>query len=123
MYQRALAGYEEALGPDHIYTLNTVNNLGILYLNQGKLKEAREMCQRALAGYEEALGPNHSKTRTVANNLVSLASLHAEQDSPRHIHIASTPTPSSTRVGAEHPRRPLKERPRKRDILYSILRK
>lgn len=31
MYQRALAGREKALGPDHTSTLDTVNNLGLLY--------------------------------------------------------------------------------------------
>lgn len=31
MYQRALAGYEKALGPNHTSTLDTVNNLGVLY--------------------------------------------------------------------------------------------
>lgn len=40
MYQRALAGCEKALGPDHTFTLNIVNNLGNLYNSQGKLKEA-----------------------------------------------------------------------------------
>jgi hypothetical protein len=40
MYQRALAGCEKALGPDHTSTLDTVNNLGILYCAQGKLAEA-----------------------------------------------------------------------------------
>jgi hypothetical protein len=30
-------------GPEHILTLNTVNNLGILYTNQGKLDEAKKM--------------------------------------------------------------------------------
>jgi hypothetical protein len=35
MYQRALAGKEQALGPDHSSTLDTVNNLGLLYKNQG----------------------------------------------------------------------------------------
>ena len=63
MYQRALAGYEKALGPDHTSTLDTVNNLGILYSDQGKLKEAEEMYQRALAGKEKALGPDHDRTR------------------------------------------------------------
>lgn len=43
MFQRALVGYEKALGPDHTSILNTVNNLGILYFDQGKLKEAEEM--------------------------------------------------------------------------------
>ncbi|KAJ9481399.1 hypothetical protein VN97_g12081 [Penicillium thymicola] len=47
MYQRALAGKEKALGPDHTSTLGTVNNLGTLYSDQGKLKEAEEMYERA----------------------------------------------------------------------------
>lgn len=50
MYQRALAGYEKALGPNHTSTLVTVNNLGNLFSDQGKLKEAEEMYQRALVG-------------------------------------------------------------------------
>jgi len=57
MYVRALAGYEKTLGPDHTSTLDTVNNLGLLYRNQGKLAEAEQMYVRALAGKEKALGP------------------------------------------------------------------
>ncbi|KAK3955940.1 Tetratricopeptide repeat-domain-containing protein, partial [Pseudoneurospora amorphoporcata] len=55
MYQRALEGYEKALGPDHTSTLNTVNNLGLLYSDQGWLKEAETMYQRALSGYSAAI--------------------------------------------------------------------
>ncbi|KAG4427466.1 hypothetical protein IFR05_017051, partial [Cadophora sp. M221] len=40
MYVRALQGKEVALGPDHTSTLDTVNNLGRLYANQGKLAKA-----------------------------------------------------------------------------------
>ncbi|RAQ74352.1 tetratricopeptide repeat domain protein [Aspergillus flavus] len=72
MYQRALAGYEKALGPDHSSTLYIVNNLGVLHFNQGKLKEAEEMYQRALAGYKKALGPDHSSTLNIVHNLGSL---------------------------------------------------
>ncbi|OQE94229.1 hypothetical protein PENNAL_c0004G02119, partial [Penicillium nalgiovense] len=42
MYQRALAGYENALGADHTSTLDTVNNLGVLYVAQGKLDQAEQ---------------------------------------------------------------------------------
>jgi len=41
MYQRALEGLEKAFGPEHTSTLQTVNNLGTLYKNQGKLAEAK----------------------------------------------------------------------------------
>ena len=32
MYRRLLAGYEKAIGRDHTLTLNTISNLGILYV-------------------------------------------------------------------------------------------
>jgi tetratricopeptide (TPR) repeat protein len=69
MYERALAGKEKALGPEHTSTLDTVNNLGIIYTDQGRLAEAEEMYKRALAGYEKALGPEHTSTLRTVNNL------------------------------------------------------
>jgi hypothetical protein len=48
MYQRALQGKEKAYGPDHTSTLDTVNNLGLLYADQDKLVKAEQMYQRAL---------------------------------------------------------------------------
>ena len=44
-------------------------NLGLLYSDQGKLKEAEEMHQRALQGKEKALGPDHTSTLGTVNNL------------------------------------------------------
>ncbi|KAB8231567.1 Pfs, NB-ARC and TPR domain protein [Aspergillus alliaceus] len=69
MYQRALAGSEKALGPDHISTLEIVNNLGVLYKDQGKLKKAEQMFQRVLVDNEKALGPDHIFTLGTVNNL------------------------------------------------------
>ena len=46
MYDRALAGKEKALGPEHTSTLGTVNNLGLLYAAQGRLKDAEMMYDR-----------------------------------------------------------------------------
>jgi tetratricopeptide (TPR) repeat protein len=72
MYLLALAGNEKALGPDHTLTLDTVNNLGVLYADQGKLAEAEQMYLRALAGKEKALGPDHTSTLSTVNNLGTL---------------------------------------------------
>ena len=49
-------------------TLNMVNNLGILYKDQGKLDEAEKMFQWALQGYEKALGREPVKTYIPALN-------------------------------------------------------
>jgi tetratricopeptide (TPR) repeat protein len=70
MYQRALAGKEKALSPDHTSTLNTVQNLGNLYSVQGKLEEAEEMYQRALVGKKKALGPDHTSLLIQSTTLV-----------------------------------------------------
>ncbi|KAJ6050923.1 protein kinase subdomain-containing protein [Penicillium canescens] len=72
MYERALAGKEKTLGPDHNSTLDTVHNLGLLYFNQGRLNEAEEMYQRALAGYQNSHGPDHISTLSAVNNLGNL---------------------------------------------------
>ena len=72
MYTRLLEGQEEALGPDHISTLDTFNCLGILYHRQGKLVQAEKMFIQALQGQEEALGPDHTSTLDTLNNLGTL---------------------------------------------------
>ncbi|SLM38781.1 beta transducin-like protein het-e4s, partial [Lasallia pustulata] len=74
MYRRALEGKEKAWGPRHTSTLHTVNNLGVLYAEQGKMAEAEAMYRRALEGYEKAWGPEHTSTLNTINNLGSLYS-------------------------------------------------
>jgi Tfp pilus assembly protein PilF len=49
--------------------MDTVNNLGALYHDQGKLNKAEEMYRRALEGKEKALGPDHTSTLNTVNNL------------------------------------------------------
>jgi hypothetical protein len=60
MYERALYGYEKALRPDHTSTLLTVDNLGILYGEHGKLAEAEKMFERAVQGIQEGTGTRSS---------------------------------------------------------------
>jgi Tfp pilus assembly protein PilF len=48
--------------------LRTINNLAILYANQGKYELAEPLYQRALATRERVLGPEHPDTIRVRNN-------------------------------------------------------
>lgn len=68
MYQRVLQGREKALRLEHILTFDTVNNLGNLYVDQGRLDEAERMYQRVLQGYEKALGREQVNTYIPALN-------------------------------------------------------
>ena len=69
MYLRALRGKEKAWGADHTSTLDTVNNLGLLYAAQGKMEQAEELYMRALKGKEKAWGADHTSTLDTVNNL------------------------------------------------------
>jgi hypothetical protein len=53
---RTVRGYEKAREPEHTSTLDTTNNLGILYEDQGKMAEAEEMFVWVLKGCEKAVG-------------------------------------------------------------------
>lgn len=61
--------FEKANGPDNISTLHIVNNLGLLYADQGKIAKAEEMYQRALSGKEKIYGPEHISILDTVNNL------------------------------------------------------
>jgi tetratricopeptide (TPR) repeat protein len=54
----------------------SLQNLGSLYADQGKLDQAEKMYQRALQGWEKSLGPDHASTITTVN---SLGNLHIRQ--------------------------------------------
>jgi Tfp pilus assembly protein PilF len=41
---------EQELGPTHIRTLRTFNNVGVLYYDRDKLEQAEEYYLRALGG-------------------------------------------------------------------------
>ena len=73
MYERALVGFEDTKGVDHVETLLVVNSLGCLYVDIGDLEEAKEHFERALRGREVALGLDHPDTLHTLNNLGALA--------------------------------------------------
>jgi tetratricopeptide (TPR) repeat protein len=59
LYKRALAGLDKVLGRDHISTAHVAVNLGNLYLNQGKLRDAEEMWARAQTAGDLPTRPMH----------------------------------------------------------------
>ncbi len=63
---------EKALGPDHLQTATSLNNLASLYQEQGFHAKAEPLFIRALAITEKALGPDHPDTATSLNNLALL---------------------------------------------------
>lgn len=72
LLQRALAIYEQQLGPLHPDTAASLNNLALLYDSQGKYEQAEPLLQRALAIREQVLGAEHPHTIAVLENYAVL---------------------------------------------------
>ncbi len=57
------------MGPEHPDVARSLNNLAMVYTDQGKYEEAEPLYQRSLAIEEKALGPEHPQVATSLNNL------------------------------------------------------
>ncbi|KAK4953368.1 hypothetical protein LTR10_009078 [Elasticomyces elasticus] len=79
LYLRALRGYVKVLGEDHTSTLHTMNSIGVLYAEQGRVKEAEEMYWRALRGNLESWGPQYTPTDTTLEAVHNLSKLYVDQ--------------------------------------------
>jgi len=77
-FQRALDDCEKNLGKDHPFTLNTVQNMAMIFEEQGMYGKAQEWYKRALNGYEKTLGNNHRSTLKTIHNMASILSAQGE---------------------------------------------
>ncbi len=71
---------EHMAAPTSPHVATSLNNVALLYEDQGKYAEAEPLYKRALAIVEKALGPDHP---TVAQALENYASLLRETGYPR----------------------------------------
>ena len=72
LYQRALAIYENALGPEHPAVALSLNNLAALYQTRGKYAQAEPLYRRALSILTKSLGPDHPSVATMLGNYADL---------------------------------------------------
>ena len=99
MHTWALEGREKAFGADHMSTLATINNLGSLYSDQGKLAEAEEMYMRALTGREKMLGASHPSTLTA---IICFRYLRMPNDRSQFAVLSSTKCMQSDKPFQSH---------------------
>ncbi|KAF8473485.1 hypothetical protein BDZ91DRAFT_714700 [Kalaharituber pfeilii] len=59
---KVILATREKLGADHPSTVDTINNIAVVYKQQGKYSQALELYQRTLAGREKSLGVDHPST-------------------------------------------------------------
>ena len=77
------------------------HELGRLYSDQGKMKEAEEMYLRALTGYEKAWGVEHTSTLNTVNNLGALYSDQGKMKEAEEMYLRAL-TGYEKAWGVEH---------------------
>ena len=90
------------LGPDHPDTALSLNNLAVLYDNQGKYDKAEPLYQRALTIREKVLGPDHPDTATSLNNLAVLYDNQGKYDKAEPLYQRAL-TIYEKVLGPDHP--------------------
>jgi tetratricopeptide (TPR) repeat protein len=78
---RRLAGQD-----DDVVMLKAIHGLGDLYVDQGKLDEAKDIYWQALAGSEKALGRDHTSTLCTVNNLGILYRRQGKLDKAKEMY-------------------------------------
>ena len=81
MYKRTLQLYEKLHDNDHPNVVTTLNNLGVLYVYQGKYEEAEPLYQRCLGIRKKKLGKNHPDVETTLHNLARLHEGYSKAES------------------------------------------
>jgi Tfp pilus assembly protein PilF len=102
LYERALAIWEQALGPQHPNTAQSLNNLAGLLLHQGDVETARQHHERALAIREATLGPNHPNTAQSLWWLGTMLLQANDRDGARERLVRAVNIYIQT-LGAQHP--------------------
>jgi tetratricopeptide (TPR) repeat protein/predicted Ser/Thr protein kinase len=81
LYERALARYEELLGPDHPAVGKVLSNLGLMTVDDGRVAEGAALLERTLAIHRAALGSEHPDTIEATCNLaMAYDSMHREKE-------------------------------------------
>jgi tetratricopeptide (TPR) repeat protein len=102
LFERAVAIREEVLGPHHPHTAHSLNNLAVLFKDQGDPARARPLFERALAIWETVRGPNHPDTAASLNNLASQLQADGDLVGARRLFERALTIWESV-LGPEHP--------------------
>jgi tetratricopeptide (TPR) repeat protein len=69
LFERAVAGYEAAHGPDGPEIATTLSNFSQVLRHMGDYDRAQLLLDKALTNFETAHGPDHPDVATVLNNI------------------------------------------------------
>jgi tetratricopeptide (TPR) repeat protein len=101
-HQRALSLREKSLGRKHIWTLASMNEVGLAFRDQGRYKEAEAMSRQALVLCETVFGREHPATLAVMSILAKVLYCQGKYKAAEAMN-RQTLALKETVLGREHP--------------------
>jgi tetratricopeptide (TPR) repeat protein len=99
--KRALELSEKSLGEEHLGVAPILNNLAVLYRNQGQYAEAEPLYKRSLKILEKSLGTEHWSVATSLDNLAVIYKYQNRYSEAEPLHQRSLKIREKV-LGAEH---------------------
>eukprot|EP01047_Picozoa_sp_COSAG01_P038832 COSAG01_NODE_3171_length_6469_cov_9.978022_4_plen_817_part_00 len=86
LYERALAIFEKAYGPNHTSVAATLHNMAVVRNVLGERQAALELYARALAIQEKAYGPNHTSVAETLNSMAIVRNALGERQAALELY-------------------------------------
>jgi tetratricopeptide (TPR) repeat protein len=102
LVEKARATRQAKLGAEHPDTLDSMNNLGLAYLDAGKLDLALPLFKESLKLSKAKLGPEHPLTLTTMNNLALAYEAAGKLDLALPLY-EETVKLKKAKLGTDHP--------------------
>ena len=78
---------ETVLGTHHPVTVNQINKLALIYLNEEKYKRAEPLLKRVLKSQEKSLNPKHPDLAQSMNNLADVYQNTSEYEKAERLYL------------------------------------
>jgi len=104
MFERSLEGFQKLYGKDHLLTLNTMNNVALLLLEENKLIEAESYYYSILESKEKMfpLELDNPEVLSAVNNLAVAYKYQERFEEAKNLYIRAL-TGYTNKLGKLHP--------------------
>ncbi|KAI0191514.1 hypothetical protein EV127DRAFT_428547 [Xylaria flabelliformis] len=93
---------EKILGPNHLDTLDSINNLALIYQSQGRWREAEILRVQVMETSKATLGPDHPDTLISMGNIASTYQSQGRWREAEILRVQVMETHKAT-LGLDHP--------------------
>ena len=98
----AIEVQRKIFGSDHSFTLDSMNDLAVIYQRQGRWEEAEKLYVQVLEASQRVLGAEHPSTLTTMNNLAVIYERQGRWEEAEKLHVQVLEARQRV-LGAEHP--------------------